>query len=129
MVGIRTERLDHPNYELFQYSSPHCICFFVFLKFVCLLCFQRINCRYSIAQMCTREDTLSHYSGSLSLDGVMSHNKLTIVCFVFSTWESTIMILQFGSVTRVTKNLPGNFFSLFLMLGSSILVYQFCKHT
>ena len=36
-----------------------------------------INCQYSIAQMCTREDTLAQYLGALYLDDVMSHNWLT----------------------------------------------------
>ena len=36
-----------------------------------------INCQYSVAQMCTREDTLARYLGAPSLDDVMSHNDLT----------------------------------------------------
>ena len=36
-----------------------------------------INCRYSVAQMCTREDTLTLYLGMLSIYDVMSHNELT----------------------------------------------------
>ena len=36
-----------------------------------------INCRYSIAQMCTRKDTLAQYLGVPYLDDVMSHNELT----------------------------------------------------
>ena len=35
-----------------------------------------INCRYSVAQMCTREDTLAHYLGPLFIDDVMRHNTL-----------------------------------------------------
>ena len=31
-----------------------------------------INCLYSVAQMCTREDTLAQYLGALYLDEVMS---------------------------------------------------------
>ena len=38
-----------------------------------------INCRYSIAQMCTREDTLARYLGESSLDDIMSHNELTTI--------------------------------------------------
>ena len=38
-----------------------------------------INCRYSVAQMCTPEDTLAHILGALSLDDVMSHNELTTI--------------------------------------------------
>ena len=40
-----------------------------------------INCQYSIAQMCTREDTLAHNLGALYFDDVMSYNLLTIPCF------------------------------------------------
>ena len=36
-----------------------------------------INCPYSIAQMCTREDTLAHDLGALYFDDVMSYNSLT----------------------------------------------------
>ena len=36
-----------------------------------------INCRYSISQMCTREDMLAQYLGAPHLDDVMSHNELT----------------------------------------------------
>ena len=38
------------------------------------------NCQYSIAQMCTREDTLAHYLGAPYFDDVMSYNLLT-TCF------------------------------------------------
>ena len=36
-----------------------------------------INCWYSVAQMCTREDMLAWYLGGPSLDDIMSHNELT----------------------------------------------------
>ena len=36
-----------------------------------------INCRYSIAQMCTREDTLAHNLGAPYFDDVMSYYSLT----------------------------------------------------
>ena len=36
-----------------------------------------INCQYSVAQMCTREDTLAHYLGAPYLDDVISQNELT----------------------------------------------------
>ena len=36
-----------------------------------------INCQYSIAQMCTRKDTLAWCLGAPSMDDVMSHNELT----------------------------------------------------
>ena len=35
-----------------------------------------INCRYSVAQMCTCEDTPAHYLGTLFNDDVMRHNTL-----------------------------------------------------
>ena len=38
-----------------------------------------INCRYSIAQMCIRKNTLARYLGTQSLDDVMSHNELTTI--------------------------------------------------
>ena len=38
---------------------------------------QVINCQYSLAQMCTREDTLAWCLGAPSMDDVMSHNELT----------------------------------------------------
>ena len=37
-----------------------------------------IICRYSLAQMCTREDTLTHILGALYFDDIMSYNLLTI---------------------------------------------------
>ena len=36
-----------------------------------------INCQYSVAQMCTREDTLTHNLGALYIADVMSYNMLT----------------------------------------------------
>ena len=36
-----------------------------------------INCQYSNAQICTREDRLAHYLGAPYLDDVMSQNELT----------------------------------------------------
>ena len=36
-----------------------------------------INRRYSVAQMCTHEDTLGHYFGSPYEDDLMSQNELT----------------------------------------------------
>ena len=35
-----------------------------------------INCQYSIAQMCTHKDTLSHYLGAPFIDDVIRHNML-----------------------------------------------------
>ena len=39
-----------------------------------------INCQYSVAQMCTREDTLTHYLGALFIDDVMRYNTLIKIC-------------------------------------------------
>ena len=36
-----------------------------------------INCPYSIAQLCTGEDTLAYISGQPSIDDVQSYNSLT----------------------------------------------------
>ena len=36
-----------------------------------------INCQYSVAQMCTREDALAHNLDTQSIDDVMSYNSLT----------------------------------------------------
>ena len=36
-----------------------------------------INCPYSVAQMCTREDVLAYILGAPSIDDVMSYNWLT----------------------------------------------------
>ena len=36
-----------------------------------------INCLYSVAQMCTHEDTLTHNLGAPYFDDVMSYNSLT----------------------------------------------------
>ena len=40
-----------------------------------------INCRDSIAQICTYEETLAHNLGVLYLDDVMSYNSLTTLSF------------------------------------------------
>ena len=36
-----------------------------------------INCQYSVAQMCTDEDTFTHNLGVPYFDDVMSYNSLT----------------------------------------------------
>ena len=40
-----------------------------------------INCRYFVAQMCTREDTLAHELGAPCLDDVMTLTTVKIVFF------------------------------------------------
>ena len=42
-----------------------------------------INCQYSVAQMCTYEDTLARYLGALSIDDVMRHNTLITCVFKY----------------------------------------------
>ena len=42
-----------------------------------------INCQYSVAQMCTREDTLGCYLGMLSSDDIVSHNTLITLSYFF----------------------------------------------
>ena len=41
-----------------------------------------INCRYSVAQMCTCEDTLAHILGAPYFDNIMSYNSLTTFQFL-----------------------------------------------
>ena len=36
-----------------------------------------INCQYSVAHMCTSEDTPAHNLGAPNIDDVMSYNSLT----------------------------------------------------
>ena len=38
-----------------------------------------INCRYFVAQLCTREDGLAYISGVPPIDDVMSYDSLTTV--------------------------------------------------
>ena len=57
-----------------------------------------INCQYSIAQLCTREDTLVHNLGALYFDEVMSYSSLkTIACSVESAIVHNSFIAQWGS--------------------------------
>ena len=70
-----------PLLWVFDPFSFHCYC-------VCLPCFILlthvlvvINCPYSVAQMCTREDALAHNLGALCIDDVMSYNSLTTLVF------------------------------------------------
>ena len=43
-----------------------------------------INCQYSVAQMCTHENTLAHYLGAPFIDDVMRHNTTFSVSFLSS---------------------------------------------
>ena len=43
-----------------------------------------INCRYSIAKMCTCKDTLAHYLGAPFIDDIMRYNTLVTRCFHYS---------------------------------------------
>ena len=47
------------------------------------------NCPYSIAQMCTREDSLAYILGTPSIDDVMSYNSLTTLSLGIQ-WGSEI---------------------------------------
>ena len=42
-----------------------------------------INCRYSVAQMCTSEDTLAHILGALFIDDMRYNTLITIFLFRF----------------------------------------------
>ena len=49
-----------------------------------------INCRYSVAQMCTRDDTLAHILGTPYIDDFMKHIELTtIICKTISLKSHT----------------------------------------
>ena len=50
-----------------------------------------INCPFSIAQMCTREDRLAHILGSLYFDDVMSYDLLTKNVFLFCRWTKFLL--------------------------------------
>ena len=57
-----------------------------------------INCPYSIAQLCTHEDTLVHNLGALYFDEVMSYYSLTtIACSVESAIVHNSLIAPWGS--------------------------------
>ena len=48
-----------------------------------------INYQYSVAQMCTHEDTLAHILGTPYIDDVMKHNELTTNVFANKIQNST----------------------------------------
>ena len=54
-----------------------------------------IKCRYSAAQMCTREDTLFHYLGPPFIDDVMRYNTL-IAYALTMTEKSCLTTLNFA---------------------------------
>ena len=41
-----------------------------------------INCGYSVAQMCTRKDTLAHYLGAPYIGNVMRQNTLITIVVI-----------------------------------------------
>ena len=55
-----------------------------------------INCRYSVAQLCTRENMLAHILGMPYIDDVMSFDLLTTRFYinVFSRFAVQIFLLQ-----------------------------------
>ena len=44
-----------------------------------------INCRYLVAQLCTREDGLAYILGAPSIDDVVGYNSLTTFCCKITT--------------------------------------------
>ena len=58
-----------------------------------------INCRYSIAHLCTSEAMLAHKLGALHFDDPMSYNSLTFICFMLNTQYFTefIYLIYIGS--------------------------------
>ena len=50
-----------------------------------------INCQYTVAQMCTCEDQLAHILDAPCLDHVMSYNSLTTLTFNISHFYSIII--------------------------------------
>ena len=57
-----------------------------------------INCRYSVAQMCTHEDKLAHYLGNRFIDDVMRYNMLITI----STMKQTKLhlVLDFSCFAK-----------------------------
>ena len=56
-----------------------------------------INYQYSVAQMCTPEDTLAHYLGAPSIDDVVRHNKLiTLVKTCFKVRRTSFLTTSNG---------------------------------
>ena len=47
-----------------------------------------INCQYSVAQLCTHEDTLAHTLGEAYFDDVISHNSLTTLTLIIHCEEN-----------------------------------------
>ena len=45
-----------------------------------------INCPYSVAQLCTREDMLAHNLGAPYIDNIMSYNFFTTI--LVEAWTS-----------------------------------------
>ena len=65
-----------------------------------------INCRYSISQMCTREDGLAYISGAPSIDDVMSYNSLTLIFILFYRFPSNLFPKNGFGVRPGATNLP-----------------------
>ena len=64
-----------------------------------------ITCRYSVAQMCTREGTHAHNLGAQYIDDVISYKSLTTICcnvIVKLNW-------QYGNWIKVKFLLPENY--------------------
>ena len=69
MAAILSKTIRNPDKNIREDMLAHYSNKLAHVQFV-------INCRYSIAQMCTREDTLTHFLGAPSYDDVMSQNEL-----------------------------------------------------
>ena len=64
-----------------------------------------ITCRYSVAQMCTREGTHAHNLGAQYIDDVISYKSLTTICcnvIVKLNW-------QYGNWIKSKFLIPENF--------------------
>ena len=60
-----------------------------------------INYQYSVAQMCTHEDTLAHILGTPYIDDVMKHNELTTNVFAKKIQNSTFKYLRQSAGEKV----------------------------
>ena len=80
-----------------------------------------INCRYSVAQLCTREDTLAHNLGTLYFDDVMSYNLLTTLYFIIVIRKN---LLFFGIIRFSLKYFWTIYKVLCLLLVIHIQVLQ-----
>ena len=62
-----------------------------------------INCQYSVAQMCTCEDTPVHILGMPYTDDVMSHNELTTQVHILGMPYTNDVMSHNELTTQVNK--------------------------